>query len=508
MDIVGFGFILLLCVVGAIIAYGADIFGRNLGKKRLSFFGLRPRHTAALMTAVAGFLIPLFTVILVAGLSKDVRTWLIEGRRAIAERQSLVRDIAAQRQRFNAELEDLRRQREELGRQVSGLKVSENQLREKEVKQRKELGATQAKLANESLRLKDAQTRRADVERRYVALNKTYSSLNKRYAYLEAGFQKMQKDQDETFRALDSELRTKEQRLKELTAQYDTANKTFESSRLEFEKEIAARRQELEERRKELDSVSTMLADIRTEKDALERDAANLRTLISTTTKGLDQNLRISRTQPLVFRQGEELARIQLPPRVNAEDARNALTSLLRSSRVLAEERGSRPSGDRSESADLVDIPTERGTVTIDQQVEMLSKAVTDARTETVLIAYAFWNSFRGEFLPVRIEAFENPLVYSRGQKVAEVVVDGNGSEDGVLKQITQFLQGVVGQEAIRSGMIPAVGRDRPIGEVSQEEMLQLVKDIKEARRNIRLQAVAAQDTRAADPLRLNFKLR
>ncbi|HRF60297.1 MAG TPA: DUF3084 domain-containing protein [Fimbriimonadaceae bacterium] len=508
MDIVGVGFILLLCVVGALIAYGADILGRHLGKKRLSFGKLRPRHTAALATAVAGFCIPLFTVVLVALISKDVRVWLIEGRRAIVERQNLVRDIAAQRKQFNAELEDLRRQRQELGQQVSRLKVSQTKLEASEKKQRQELGTTQTKLANESRRLKDAQIRRAEVERRYVALNKTYASLNKQYAYLESGFQKMQKDQDDTFRALDSELRTKEARLKELTAQYDTANKTFESSRVEFEKEIAARRTELEERRKELDGVNVMLADIRAEKDALERDAANLRTLISTTTKGLDQNLRISRTQPLVFRQGEELARIQLPPRVNADDARNALTSLLRSSRVLAEERGSRPSGERNEAADLVDIPTERGTITIDQQVDMLSKAVTDARTETVLIAYAFWNSFRGEFLPVRIEAFENPLVYSRGQKVAEVVVDGNGSEDGVLRQITQFLQGVVGQEAIRSGMIPAIGRERPIGEVTQEEMLQLVKDIKEARRNIRLQAVAAQDTRAADPLRLSFKLR
>lgn len=49
--------ILLLLVLCGFIAYMGDLLGRRLGKKRLSVFGLRPKHTAILLTVVTGVLI-------------------------------------------------------------------------------------------------------------------------------------------------------------------------------------------------------------------------------------------------------------------------------------------------------------------------------------------------------------------------------------------------------------------------------------------------------------------
>src|SRR5205807_5436908 len=49
--------ILLLLVLCGFIAYIGDLLGRRLGKKRLSVFGLRPKHTAILLTIVTGVLI-------------------------------------------------------------------------------------------------------------------------------------------------------------------------------------------------------------------------------------------------------------------------------------------------------------------------------------------------------------------------------------------------------------------------------------------------------------------
>ena len=49
--------ILLLLALCGFIAYIGDLLGRRLGKKRLSVFGLRPKHTAILLTIVTGVLI-------------------------------------------------------------------------------------------------------------------------------------------------------------------------------------------------------------------------------------------------------------------------------------------------------------------------------------------------------------------------------------------------------------------------------------------------------------------
>jgi hypothetical protein len=86
--------------------------------------------------------------------------------------------------------------------------------------------------------------------------------------------------------------------------------------------------------------------------------------------------------------------------------------------------------------------------------------------------------------------------------------VDGTQSEEAILEQIQSFLLKEVGQQAIKSGMIPAVGAERPLGEAPAEDVLALVKEIKDARRTIRLLAMAAQDTRAADSLKVEFRVR
>ena len=89
MDLTSFGFVGLVIVLGGVIAFYADRLGRYLGKKRLSIFGMRPRHTAALLTIAAGVLIPLVTVLIVVAASQDVRLWLVEGRQAVEQVKGL-----------------------------------------------------------------------------------------------------------------------------------------------------------------------------------------------------------------------------------------------------------------------------------------------------------------------------------------------------------------------------------------------------------------------------------
>ena len=57
----GITLIFVLAVVGGVIALIGDRLGTRIGKKKLSIFGLRPRHTAVLVTVVTGICITTVT---------------------------------------------------------------------------------------------------------------------------------------------------------------------------------------------------------------------------------------------------------------------------------------------------------------------------------------------------------------------------------------------------------------------------------------------------------------
>lgn len=68
--------ILLLVIMGGAIAYIGDRIGMKIGKKRLTLFGLRPKHTSIIITIFTGILIAAFTLALLTAVSQDVRTAL------------------------------------------------------------------------------------------------------------------------------------------------------------------------------------------------------------------------------------------------------------------------------------------------------------------------------------------------------------------------------------------------------------------------------------------------
>ena len=72
----GITLILVLAVVGGVIAFIGDRLGTRIGKRRLSIFGLRPRHTAVVVTVFTGVCITTVTFGVIAAVSENVRTAL------------------------------------------------------------------------------------------------------------------------------------------------------------------------------------------------------------------------------------------------------------------------------------------------------------------------------------------------------------------------------------------------------------------------------------------------
>lgn len=73
---VGIRLIIIMSIVGGLIAYIADKMGSKIGKKRMSIFGLRPKHTSILLTVLSGIVISVLTIIVMSIASQSARTAL------------------------------------------------------------------------------------------------------------------------------------------------------------------------------------------------------------------------------------------------------------------------------------------------------------------------------------------------------------------------------------------------------------------------------------------------
>ncbi|MBS2035470.1 DUF3084 domain-containing protein [bacterium] len=69
---------LLVSVVAGVIAYIGNDLGKKIGKKKKSLFGLRPKHTSNLITALVGSAIAVITLTLVLIFSQEAR-YLLSG---------------------------------------------------------------------------------------------------------------------------------------------------------------------------------------------------------------------------------------------------------------------------------------------------------------------------------------------------------------------------------------------------------------------------------------------
>lgn len=137
--------ILSLIVTGGVIAFIGDRLGTKIGKKRLSIFGLRPRHTSVIVTIFTGAFITTMTFVALAATSENVRTALFgmeELKREMAERSDALAktvDLLAvaeleqeqtneQLTRSKDEMESLKKEQETLLKESEKLKEGNQKL--------------------------------------------------------------------------------------------------------------------------------------------------------------------------------------------------------------------------------------------------------------------------------------------------------------------------------------------------------------------------------------------
>ena len=85
-----------LILVSGLVAFVGNLVGRGIGRRRLAILGLRPRHTAQLVTIITGMLITVVTLAVVLLVSNDARQALFhlqEVRRQVAEQEAKLKAL-------------------------------------------------------------------------------------------------------------------------------------------------------------------------------------------------------------------------------------------------------------------------------------------------------------------------------------------------------------------------------------------------------------------------------
>ncbi len=491
--------ILVLCLMGGVIAYLADLLGRRLGKKRLTLGHMRPKHTAALLTTSAGVLIPLVTIGLMSLLFSDVREMLfrteaikeelrrVEGNMRVSEKQL---------QQRSTEIAELELQQRRLQNEGNRLKDTNDKTQKQLGTTKRELGGAQRQLASRTveLRIITAKTRslneRVNTLLREVKQNTAQLKVVKADAIAAQGQAKTNRDLAN--KAAD-ELRD-----------IQTRNIEIERKNVSLEAQTDELSKELEELRKTSDEVS---AGFTAQVEAAKADLAKLKQDQEQLVAGLQALLveqsGVARTQRLIYSFGEELARWIIEPNSSREEASLGLSSLLRTARVRAESRGAKASRD-AVSAGLLSTETSPATF----QTDTILRSTTSQSEPMVLQAVSIFNHFNGEPVFVEVRVAPNTVVYRAGQVIAETRIDGALDERRILEAIGAFIRDRVGPKALEDKMIPAFGSDAPLGEVDDEQIVSLMQLIRDYGRSVRVQAVAAGEIRRADRLRLEFRLR
>ena len=109
--------LVLMVTLGGFISYYGDLQGRRWGKRRVSWFGLRPKYTAVLITSLTGGFIALMSIVTVLIAFPTVKEVVLRGERLIEENKQLNISLVVQRKNQAQQLDGIGRQGEiEVGR--------------------------------------------------------------------------------------------------------------------------------------------------------------------------------------------------------------------------------------------------------------------------------------------------------------------------------------------------------------------------------------------------------
>jgi uncharacterized protein (DUF3084 family) len=509
-------------VLGGFISYYGDLQGRRWGKKRVSWFGLRPKHTAILITSLTGGFIALLSIVTVLAIAPTVRDVVLRGESAINKNKSLLADLHQQVSQMR-----------EAQKQLSVITAKLEEVQPKLAAATHDLAAKQVQLANLkrnyallSTQNQNLQSIKASLEMknthlsanisRLTADTKRIEQLNKNYgqANQSLGSQnyKLARQNEELGKSNTGLLATNQKLLAEQTtlikdnANFGHQNETLKVSYNKLLDDIEEKSRLVASKEGEVNSLQEQVRKlIRQQEDLISKLAGNNR--------DFTQTYLTLREKKLNLHAGAELARHTLDAHERPEKVRRELLELLKEASNEALKYGA-ARGDNGREVQIVNkrVVTTVGDVEADEEASLaaLVDNLAGSDTPTVVVANVFHNSLQGEQVLVELHLYRETTLFEKGNVVASRRIDTNQPLKRVVESLLQFLQKDVRDAAIKNGAIPRIDPETGaliVGRLEIPDMILLTEQVRQVRGPVMLSAVAKTKLASADPLDLEFKV-
>jgi len=440
--------------VGMLIAYIGDRLGTFVGKKRISKFGLRPRHTAILYTTITGGIIPLLTLLVFVWIRTDFEHAVTDYGNVLAKTNRLIK------------------QNKDLAQSAVDAQAKASQ--------------SEAELA--SVKAHEARASKSAADR--------IEALHAKEAVQEAIYT--------------NSIKLSQSQLASANASLGNANADLTAAKAQ----LASARTERHQTAESLKLYERRVADAQKTVEDKERDVARLnnhyRTLIALNDDLQHRNQQLETTN--VYHTGDELGRTVLYTSETPDQIRTRLTGWLESLSRTAAHRGAGTGpngrdivvqGDGSEAQDQ-SIPEDDSLDTLAEHIAQSGSTV----GSVVVVANARFNSTLGEQVRLDIQSFDNLLVFSKGDAVATTVIDGRLPQEQVVNQLVHFVSEKVQRVAIEKAIMPTIDANtlgRSYGQA--DHLLDTAAKIQEAGTSTQVVAVASDDVFTNGPLTVHLEV-
>ncbi|MCX7993437.1 MAG: DUF3084 domain-containing protein [Fimbriimonadales bacterium] len=488
----------LLTLFGGALAYAGDWLGRKLGKQRLSLFGIRPRHTATLITTVTGCLTVALTVAGMTLVNESFRAWITRGDRILAElreNEARLKELQARNAELQSANQQLRGEQARLSKELQQL--------ETEYKARLEqVQALEAQLLQARQQLQQSRAQLTQAQQQLVQARQIREQLQQQIQSVRTQIAALQRQQEQLRRQND-EFAEQGAALASENAKLDSENQRLQAQY----QQLSEQNRRLAEENQQLETQNSILlernAALRRQRDELDRAARELAQLA---------NIRLS---PIAVQIGEELGRVIIPAGWSEVRVRQALQDLLSLADKAARERGAAPTAGQLRAAFIPEkrvrlASGEQAEITESESLEAIHQNIRNSSDAVVVVAVALTNTAQGEPAPIELRLYRNRKVFDAGEEIARVSVDCRPDRNP-LGQVLAFLQTEVRERAIEAGILPRqerAGSPSTVGETSPETLLELMEQARQCRtERVMLIVRAAKTTYAGDTLNLRFEV-
>lgn len=499
-----------MVIAGGLVAWAGDNIGRNIGKKRLKFGHLRPKHTAAIGVVLAGMLATLATIVLLGIIVRPVGVWIIEGDKAREEVaqlkgqvDDLKKDLESRQNDINKVTQDLNQKNNLITQKDKTLQEQNKQTQELQAQSKTLLASVKDQTDKANKALKDLTATKADIKK----LEALETDLNAKIKDSQNGLVKTRKENVELqtanykFVQLNTELEDKIKANEDTIAGLQKTINEIKAAQKALEDDYSAKQKE---NREQLQKASD---DLNEAKNRLEAANHELQLRLSDIQKQ-NELLGAQRVEPLIYNRGDEVARITVPANSSRSQAQTLLNQLVRSAGDAARLHGATRNDDGTFVLLLGVANSKNIRLNPSQEVEAALADLTAQKQDYLLVARTPFNAFKNEPTGIAIDLVPDPVVYEDQQVVLTLNIDGTRPRDEIIDTIFNFLQDNLYNQAVKDGMVPAIGQPTPLGEITREQILDMTDKVVLANRNVRLQILADGRTRAGDRLKLTYRVR